>query len=175
MRHIPQKTKSILIAVRYAVYLQGKRARCQLKEIHIDSQIAGDGDYFGYPFKHSARDQFIVVGSGHRLDSMGQQLQTFFFGDATIDPNTLLTQTLQDIIQDETEVKIIALPRGDVGVDHPCSRVEESCRFYCHQNAAVYSLSPCGHRVLCYTCYTKFIEQPVLSCPICSASINGIN
>jgi hypothetical protein len=105
---------------------------------------------------------------------MGQQLQTFFFGDTTIDPNTLVTRTLQDILQDETEVCIVSLPRGRPGTDKVCQG-EDPCRFYCYRNAAVYTLTPCGHRVICYACYQKFIEDPILLCPVCRAKITGIN
>jgi hypothetical protein len=107
---------------------------------------------------------------------MGQQLQTFLFGSTDIDPNTLINQTLHDMLQDETEISVIALPRSVRGTDTVCAGDKEACLFYCsRQHNAVFTLSPCGHRVLCYSCYHQFIEQPTLRCPICHSLLNGIN
>ena len=107
------------------------------------------------------------------------QFQSLFFADTSIDANTLVEKTLKEIADTHGDFRIISLPHCDFGTDRPYDKAnsDQPCAFYCQsRHAAVLTVSPCAHRILCYQCYDKLLADAAnLNCPICNATITAIN
>ncbi|MFY7870138.1 MAG: RING finger protein [Exiguobacterium sp.] len=107
------------------------------------------------------------------------QFQSLFFADTSIDANTLIQKTLNEIVDTQSDFRIISLPHDETGADRPYSQADgdQPCLFFCHsRHAAALTVSPCGHRVMCYQCYRQFIENACDHvCPVCKGAITAIN